>query len=520
MNEKLGDHIVSIIFFLAAIVGVSLAWLVSQDSTWQTFDVIQGTHVFDIDDLYRRFLAQNPFRDSGVWAWDYILPINVAYDGFLAWAFDDSVFLMRSMHFLVVLLGQFLVYRSGRSLGISPLWMGASCLVLLLMPFYLLHAMSFYGESLLSAVMGMVIYAIIFNRARLEAALISLFPLIRPEGFLYLFFVALRRLRGGEYRNVILMIIPGLVFLGVILFLFPFLHGFMEWRSALTSHYSLVPDQESVMGRALMPYYTINPAWWLLAFSGAFLPMLRPLRPLFLGAGFFGLFWAVACLSGTARGETRYFLSMLPLLSLSVAAMLHWLGKRNSHNGRHTLRVSAVLMVSALIVVENLAQIDPVRANIFSDRRWPMAGENGAVPFFRLIPNEETQWRKDTASFLVNYTQYDSGIKKIFVSAFPVFYDLDYSDFPDDVEIEFAPMRPQAVRDYFGNEFYAMFPSTPQYGFYRFSPVESHDVVRGGEQALYVGPLYNGIYPPLFANPLYQVYKVYYETVDKRVARP
>lgn len=520
MNQRLGDHFVAGIFILFAIAGIGLAWVVSQDATWRTFDVIQGTHVFGIDDIYRRFLSQTPFRESELWIWDFLLPVNVAFDALLAWATDNSIFLMRSAHFLIVLVGQYLVYRAGRHLGISPLWMGASCLLLLLMPFYLLHAMSFYGESLLTAVMGMAVYALIVNRSRVWGVLISLFPLIRPEGLFYLFCTVFQQVREKNYSRVVLIAFPGFVFLCALLFAFPFLEGFMEWRHALTSHYALVPEEVTVMGRASMPYYTINPAWWILAACGAFLPMLRPLSPLFLGAVIFAVLWAVACLMGTARGETRYFLPMLPLLSLAFAAMLNHFSRSDWLQDKAWLKVAAGLLTCVVVLLENLAQLDPVRANVFADRRWPVAGEPGAGKFFRLTPPEETQWRKDAASFLEAYTKYDPGIDKIIVSAFPVFYNLDTKGLPERVKVEFAPMHPEATKSYYGNEFYAMFPSLPQYRFYRFYPIHQQKAVSGKNQALYVGPLYNGVHPPLFANPLYQVYKVRYQAIDKKVARP
>lgn len=520
MNQKLGDHLVAVIFILFTIAGVGLAWVVSQDATWRTFDVIQGTHVFGIDDIYRRFLSQTPFREPELWIWDFVLPVNVAFDAFWVWATDNSTFLMRCAHFLMVLVGQYLVYRAGRYLGISPLWMGASCLLLLLMPFYLFHAMSFYGESLLAAVMGIAVYALITRRSRIWVSAISLFPLIRPEGFFYLLCLIIQQFREKQYFRVLAIVFPGFLFFCTLLIVFPAVGDFMAWRRALTSHYALVPEDVTVMGRALMPYYTINSVWWVLAACGAFLPILRPLRPLFLGAAVFSVFWATACLLGDARGEARYFLPMLPLFSLAVAAILNHFARSSWLTDKVWLKVTAGLLVFVSVALENVAQLDPVRANLFADRRWPIAGEPGAAPFFRLIPHEETQWRKDAVSFLEAYTKYDPGIDKIIVSAFPVFYNLDAGQLPKRVAIEFAPMRPQATRDYYGNEFYAMFPALPQYRFYRFSPIHEQKAVSGDHQALYVGPLYNGIHPPLFANPLYQVYKVRYQVVDKKDARP
>ncbi|MDF3029541.1 MAG: hypothetical protein K0R03_99 [Moraxellaceae bacterium] len=510
MKTTTTDRLAIILFLVFLAAYLFLATYVCRDITRNTFDVIQGGHVFDIDDSYRLFLSRGPLLSPGLWVWNFILPVNVAFDGFFSAVTNHGIYWMRASHIIVVLLSLYLVYRAGRNLGISAAWTLGSCCLLMLMPLYALLSMSFYGESLLAAGMGVVIYAMATGRQRLTVFFLSLFPLIRPEGIFFLGSTALGYLHQRRFKSLILLVLPGFIYFCIMLYFFSSISGFMGWRTMLDKHYGLLPPEESVMGHGLMPYYTINPLWWMAGVSAAWLSSVRVLRPLFAGAAIFILYIAVQSYMGEVRAEPRYFYSLLPLFALSLAAGMDALCRRIPVNKRRIAQVACSGFM-VLVIMENFAQIDAVRANLFADRRWPLPGGKGASPYLYIEDPEITQWRQTTSRFLEAYSHYDRSIKKIIIHAYPFFYELNPDRLPDGVEVEYAPMTPKGAFNYFGGNFYAMFPRIPQYAFYTFAPASSAVANDGGSYALYVGGLYNGIHPPLFANPIYQVYKVRYE---------
>lgn len=511
MNPRITDRVAIGVFVVFAAIYLYLATYVCQDLSRNTFDEIQGVHIFDIDDSYRLFLARIAFSSPGMWLWNFILPVNIAFDGFFSWLTGHGVYWMRTAHIVAVLSSLYLVYRAGRHLGIAAGWMLASCSLLLLMPLYVFLSMSFYGESLLAAAMGVALFAHVTKREKTAAVFISLFPLIRPEGIFFLGGMVARRLLDRRILPVALIVLPGFIYFCAMLYVFPSASDYMGWRSSLDAQYKFTPEETSVMGFGLMPYYTINPLWWLLGAAGAGLAILRPLRPFFLGAAVFIVYLAVQCLAKEARGEPRYLFSLLPLFALSVAAAMDALCKYSTGRRKRLMQAGCALL-AVFMAVENLAQIDPVRAAFFADRRWPLPGEGGANPHLYIEDPEITAWRQTTSRFLEAYTQYDRSIKKVIIHAWPVFYELDTSRLADGVTVEFAPMTPKTTFRYYGGHFYTMFPWLPQYTFYQFAPAPTAQPNDGKRYALYVGGLYNGVHPPIFANPVYQVYKVSYES--------
>lgn len=514
MNPKFADRVAMGVFVVFAALYLYLATYVCQDISRNTFDVIQGVHVFDVDDTYRLFLAREPFQTPGLWMWNFILPVNVAFDGLFSWLTGHDVFWMRASHIVAVLASLYLVYRGGRHLGISAGWMLASCVVLLVMPLYVLLSMSFYGESLMAAAMGVAIYALATDREKTLVGVVSFLPLIRPEGFFFLVALFLKRVQERRFASAAFMVIPGFIFFCVVMYSFGSMPAFFAWRDALSAHYPLLPNDETVMGHALLPYYTVNPLWWLAGLAAVGLPVLRRFRPFFAAAVGVMLHWAWSSYLHEARGEARYFFAIFPLLALSMAAGLDALAASFATAvGRTAFRVIAGGLL-VFVCVENTAQIDQVRFNFFSDRRWPIPGERGAMASLYIESPEIAEWRVSTARFVEAYTLYDRSIKKVMVHAFPVFNELKTENLSEAARVEFAPMTPKVTFGNFGGTFYTMFPAVPQYQFYRLSPAPGTQPNDGQDYALYVGPLYNGIADPLFANPVFQVYKVRYEPVS------
>ena len=511
------DFLYSIpVFFL--LLYLLFAWFAHQAGSYHFANVIQAGQVWSIDDGYRYLLASMSFSQLDAWFWDYYLPLNFLFDGAFSWLTGHDELWMRVPRLVLFMAGLFLVLRAGRHLGISPVWLALSVLMLLMMPLNVLLSMSFYGEALLAGVMGFVVYALVTNKAGMQVPLAALMPFIRPEGAFYLGLMAIQEGLARRWWQAALMLLPAFVYAIAVLLLFRFsLDNFFVARHALSAHYPLLPRELSSMGFSSMPYYTVNLFWWVAGLVGACLPRMRRLWPLYAGVALIMLHWFWKTQVGDARGEARYFYSAFPLFVLSQAALLDTIYRyakaQASAQWRKAAGVVATVLV-LLITLENMAQIDPLRHHFAGDRRWPVAGEQQSMPVIYREEEDISAWKRETARFLQEYLAYDRAISRVVVNTWQLFPALDLSVLPARVRLEFSPTAPQLTFRHYGGYFYAMFGDMPHYSFYRFSIARDAQPNDGGDYALYVGPLYNGFQDPLFANPVFQIYKVHYQSMD------
>lgn len=500
------------VFFL--VLYLTYGWYATQDASYHFGTVIQAEKVWGLDDGYRYLLASMPFSQLGAWFWDYYLPINLLFDGTFSKLTGHNEFWMRVPRVLFFIAGLMLVLRAGRHLGVSPIWLVLSSLMLLMMPLNVLLSMSFYGETLLAGVMGFVVYALVTNKQTMQVFLAALMPFIRPEGAFYLGLMAIQKALLRRWGQAILMLLPALLYAAAVLFLFRFsLDGFFVARNALSAHYPLLPQELSSMGFSSRPYYTVNLFWWVTGLLGACLPRMRNLWPLYASVLLVMLFWLWQAWTGSARGEARYFYSAFPLFVLSQAVLLDTLYRCVRVQWRKKVGAAAVILV-ILITLENIAQIDPLRHHHMDDRRWPLAGEQHSMPVLYREEKDIVAWKKETALFLKRYLAYDRAISRVVVNTWQIFHEMDLSELPEGVRLEFSPTMPQLTFQYYCSYFYTMFSDIPHYSFYHFSIAKDAQPNDGGDYALYVGPLYNGLQAPLFANPVLQIYKVHYRATE------
>lgn len=516
MYSKHWDRLSAAVFLLFLIVYVLLAWFSSQDATHLTFSSIQGYRIFNIDDAYRRYLAGMPFLSGGIWVWTFYLPANFLFDGFFSWLTNHSQFWMRVPHLLAYLGGMWLVYRAGRHIKIAPGWMLLSCITLLWMPLAALVSMSFYGESLLGALMGVVIYALATNRSRLLVVGAAVMPFIRPGGAFYLGLLVLHRLWQRRFKQAIVMMLPAWGYFIVIMVVFDFSwSAYFQDRAAYGTIYNQVALHGALENQAWLPFYTINPLWWIAGLAGGLLPSMRRFRPLYFGAVLLVLVLFKQMAFGHAQGEARYYFSMFPLFALYQGALLHAITQKWSKKGV----TAACFAVFLCIGAENSLQLDPLRNNYFDGNRYPLGKTTAGLDDFVVLPDGYSTILKQAYAFTCAYAKYDPSVDKVIVNSFHWFNKSAVCNLPKRVRVELSFAKPSTAYSDMRGYFYSMYPALPHYSFYHFFSAPNKRVEDGNHYALYV-TMHDRVFPgnaiqPLFTNQVFNVYKVRYRAYQE-----
>lgn len=509
------DYFAGGVFLLVLVAYLVVAWFASKGAYLTAFDSISGYHIFDIDDSYRRYLAATPLSTTGVWFWNFYLPFNLLFDGLFSFLSGHSDFWMRVPHVIANLGGLWLVYRAGRHLQIHPGWLLLSCCTLLWMPLYALVSMSFYGESLLAAVMGVVIYALATERARLLAPFAAVMPFIRPEGAFYLGFLTLRKLWQRRFVLALAMMGPAFLYFVALMWIYDFSWGaYWQDRSAFGSTITAIGTQMQLPNEAWLPFYTINPLWWLLGLAGGLLPSMRRFWPLLLGVMVLVVQWADAMHGGRAHGEARYYFSLLPLWALYQSALLQAVTRAVRDHWRKWVQALVIILMLS-IGAENVLQLDTLRIVLTQGQRYPVGKPTGDRMSILVYPPAFAQILKESYAFTCAYAQYDPTVTRVIVTPFQWFDKSAVCQLPPGVRVELAFQGARTTHHFLDGYFFTMFPAFPHYRFYRFTPAPNERIDDGHPHALYVttqgDPLGDQSLTPLFTNQAFNIYKVRYQ---------
>lgn len=511
-------HKITTVTFIMAMAGyIFVSWFVTQDGTRGTFDSIQMSHIFGIDDAYRFYLSSELFSNIGMWFWSYYLPGNFVIDGFLSLLTGHDQFIMRSSHIILYLSGIWLTQKSGLRLGIPYKWIWLSSIILLLMPLNILISMSFYGELLLAFLIGLSIYAHTYKIPSLAIASISIMPFIRPEGAFYLMAVFFNKIINKKYKESILIATPSLIYIFFIAVHFDFdIIDYFYWRVALVLFTSYLPGHANQIYNVVEPFFTINIAWWVIGFTGLFLSSVKVLRPLFFGATIVIFFYVVgAFFSG--RNETRYFFSIFPLFMISQASAFfcieNILRKNNVRLAKHI-----VYTIIAFILFENLLQVDVLRNRYFNGKRFPITIVSGGRESFQ-IQNGEMIYKltAQVKRIILTHAKKNKNIDKVIIHPLPLLYEIKRSELPSRIELDFSFIDSRGVNDYLSGHFFTIFPEKEQYSIIKFYPSKYKYNSNSKKEALYIDysfgrPSNDKGLSPIFSNELYKVYLVTYQT--------
>lgn len=465
---------------------VLLAWITSGPTHGWMLDFIDGWRLFHIDDAYRFFLVRSAWSNPDLYHWSYVQPVALVVDGLLAAVTGGDLLLMRIAHGIAGAATLLMLWHTAARLDIRPATMLPALLILAFMPVYAFGFLSFNAENWLAFFLSLVMLAWASQRLTLAVLVCALLPLIRPEGIMPLASLALYLLYQRHWRLLLLLLAPGMLYAAYLLWVLPRPEDYMNWRLAFRDILNRASDDELRLAGRL--FSTVNLLWLAPALFAPWHAGFRRLAPVTLGA----LIWLL-CLTAMVFAhltffESRYLLSILPVLTLAWAAgiqvLLAWLPTPER------ARAVLPLLLGVLILGEHLLQFDPLKHRL-GDRRYPIAGPPAVLPDFlpRLVQREAAARR--LAAQLHQMTHDEPRIREILVFNEDFFYALDPVRLRPGVRVVYAPTSEAAADLLLDSGIYGIHPGMPKHNLYFFA--EPHANAR--HLVVYVGYLDRGWQP-------------------------
>ena len=430
-------HALTAIFIPFSLFYCFVAWLVSGGDVWWVIDFVNGTNVFYGDDAYRFFLAQFAWRDPALYSYNFVLPAALVLDGVVVTLADGDIFWARCIRGVLSSLALCLIWSSGLQLQVNAIIMAAAVVIMGLFPRYAFTSLSFYGESWLGICLCLVLWLYLRQCFMAMAIVAGILPLLRPEGIYFLaplcFFLVIKR----QWKEAILMILPGFFYATFLLASLEYLQDYSYWRYELRRILTkLVLNQSH--------WEIVDTYSWLLllpAMGGMLYAPARRLWPFVFG----GLVWAVVLqvlvLTGLSSYEERYMHGVLPTLILLWACFFAWAWEKSALlMSRRALRTTFICVFSFLLVKQHVMQMTLLEHRVRQEGAWSVASSllkgEWAKVFSWHEPIAQVA-RERMAGEIVRLLAEDSGIDRLVVFDPFLYYKLDASAIPDRVTISY-----------------------------------------------------------------------------------
>ncbi|MCC1498071.1 glycosyltransferase family 39 protein [Alcanivorax sp. 1008] len=464
------DVTAAIVLLLCFLIYLFLGWKASGAETRWQLDVVDGITVFYGDDAYRYFLAKSAWIDPDIALQGFVLPVALALDGILALFTGGSLVLMRSAHALIAVLSIWMLYLAGRRLKVSAVIMLAASLVLALMPLYAYVSLSFYGEFWLSAAICVACWALISRRLWVFAGVISLMPLLRPEGFYFLFMGAIFLAVEKRTRQFLMACIPGGIYFFVLMLSDNGLQGSFYWRAELRQFLNMIEFSSN----PLAMLNTYNNIWLFGGMAGLFLKSARPLWPFSVAT----IFWIFLVFSivyfKLGDYEPRYTVPALPVIAMGWALLLAWFSEKLKGLLSGSVVKPVVVLLCAFVLFENLLQlhaVNQISAYYGSHSKLPDFSDS-TVQNALFLPRkdqeiEDAQFMADFATHLI---EENPRINTLVISDVFLFYFLDPARLGSEVNIAYSATYWPFFRRLIKGEIMAVFPQGNHYGYFSLAP--------------------------------------------------
>ncbi|MCK0536394.1 hypothetical protein [Alcanivorax quisquiliarum] len=478
------------------------AWLLLHAypmDTFYPFDFIEGGRIFHIDDAYRYYEGRAAWSSSTLWSWVYVLPVDLLYKGGISFLMGGDISLMRLTGVAVNLLGAAFLYQACLSIKISKFSALLSLTLLVFMPLFVVVAMSFFGESLLTAVVSLVVYCYIKSHWKMLCLLASLMPLIQPEGFFMLLPFFLYFVKRRLWWHFVALGLPGFVYFLWLLYSYGGrLDEYLALHFTITKLYPALPSPIFERGWLAIPV-TLNPILVLFFLHGVWLSWWK-LWPLYSSL-FVWIAFYVAVVMPLQGYEPRFLTPCLPIMVAGVAVSLD----RVRQFSAGPKLVPALIL---FVLLENFGQVDAFRSAFMAERRWPTGHHIAAMPTWGPVHFDSSRYGADMARRVEAFLDENEEFSWLIVQDHDFFYYLDPQEVRRDVRVCFAPFRTLSVYIAFQNRFFCMSPDAPRSGFFAVSSLpESKE---GAPRALFVGSLALYGLPEAYSNPRFRVYEISY----------
>ena len=442
--------------------------LTSGPEYWLGIDWIDGRKLYSIDDAYRYFAAKNAFRLDSIFAWNYTLPVALGFDALLAQIAGGKLQPMRLAHACVGVATLVIVARTSLRTGCGPYLAAASVAIMGLMPVYVVLSSSFYAEGLAAFLIALAFLLLVSGKTTALAICIGLLPLVRPEGAIYvvlfLIWFGLRR----DVPGCALVVLPGLVYVGVIALLMNDGIAMISWRLELRK--ILAPLDEGI-SQAVAPGRLPNLIWASLALAPLFMPRWRRWWPILAGP------WCLIAIqsAGIARGvqgfELRYLATALPVFAVAWAFPIRSLldRYRATAPARRTMTAFA-LLTAMLIVATHARQSDWIRDAVAGElsathlARWDKSRNiDQRAPVFDSRPLRAFAERID------RIVTDNRGMATVFVSHWAPLYFAEFLAERPTTDVVLIPHN-ATVAAYSGGYFFGFSLRSLEHRYYRFRP--------------------------------------------------
>jgi hypothetical protein len=462
---------------------IFLAWAVSGGETWWILDIINGTNVFYGDDAYRFFLAKSSWLEASSYTYNFVLPAALALDGAVTTVAGGDLFWSRSIHGVLGAFGIFLLWDSGRALGLNRVAMIGACIIMGLLPRFAFTTLSFYGEFWLGFFICLALWLLVHRHYFLLAIASGVLPLLRPEGIylfscLFLFFAL-----GKQWRNAATSVVPGFIYFVFLIIACDNPQDYMHWREELKNILVKIPFNH---GRwEILNTYT---AFLVIpGIMGLFCKEARRIWPLILGAIVSILILQIFVLLGLAKFEERYTYSAVPVLILLWAFFASWawslLG--NVFNAK-IIKNGAVVLLAIVAVLHGLGQLTLIDLKIQKHSlTWvidrALKGEWGRL----FIHHDYTAMSSRNA--MAERIQYalsaDKGIDRLIIQDPFLYYKLDPAAIPNHVVVGYPATTYMIFHLLMNGQVFIQHSEGKHYDYIQFG---EPDFRAGESRALYV----------------------------------
>lgn len=497
---------VSLIFLSSGCLYIGLAWLVSGGERWWVLDHIAGFNIFYGDDAYRFFLARSAWLNLDLYAYNFMLPVNLVLEGVAVSLAQGNLFISRSIHGLLAATSLCLLWLSGRDLGISRLAMAAAIIVMGLMPFYALVSLSFYGEIWLSLLLNLALLLFLRKSWLVLACIAGLLPLIRPEGLFYMVPFWLYMLHKKQWRACILMLLPGGAY-GAFLLLWlenPLDIGL--WRLELRDILSKVPLSEEPWAELRAAY---SPLFLLPAAFGWLFTPLRVIWPWLAGAMLWCGYLLFSILTGLSDYEPRYTYSLIPALVFSWAAFWSWAMARLSSVNSKAARVVAFAF-SITVLAAHFNTMAPIKRLVDNEgvvKLMHIVASGQLSKIFGYHSSEVIDGWRTSGQTIEQILLDDTGIDRLIMFDAPLYYHVDPQRIPANVVVGFPAMGYLVFHILLDGQVFAQHAGGRMYSYFRFGVPDFSQFER---RALYADLMPMPDYPYLWQEGDIRLYLLSY----------
>src|SRR5699024_978690 len=126
---------------------VTLSYLSSGSEKWWIIDFVDDHDVFFGDDAYRFFLMRSIWINSDIWHYNFVLPMQLIFDGLLVYLAEGSIYVSRVLRALVSVFFIYIFYLALLKTHKSKIAIVSGIVIFSLFPRYAFMSLSFYGEA-------------------------------------------------------------------------------------------------------------------------------------------------------------------------------------------------------------------------------------------------------------------------------------------------------------------------------------------------------------------------------------